>query len=263
MKHLRKIIWLVIAVVFLASVIIGMGVIFSVKNVNVTLKSYSYSTWDEMTDEEERQALDEIDAIKQIVLNKYGGKLIGYVNEDELAASFGDTVYVLESCEKVYPCTINITVKERREVFVISNLNGTYSTYDSLGVLMRSGLSADEATNNIDKAPNVFVYGASTNGQIANVASIASIFADKFSSLRSVVEKIDLQANTGNILFKLRCGISVYLTDYATLPDIKIQTVYNKFISLSGEEKLSGTIMVNVRAADGVVVAELFPELKL
>lgn len=263
MKHLRKIIWLVIAVAFIASIIIGTGVIFSVKNVNVTLKSYSYSEWDGMSEEEESKALKDINFIKETVLNKYGGKLISYVDYNELAASFGDTVYILESCEKVYPCTLNVTVKERREVFVISNANGTYSTYDSTGVLMRSGLSASEASNNIDKAPNVFVYGTTSSEQIKSVAEIASIFTEKFSSLRSIVERIDLQAKAGNMLFRLRCGIVVHVTDFATLPELKIQTVYNKFMSLTGEEKLSGTIVVNVRAADGVVVAERFPDINL
>lgn len=251
MKYLRKIIWLVIAVVFLASVIIGMGVIFSVKNVNVTLNSYSYSAWDEMTGEEESNVLAEIESIKKAVFDKYGGKLMPYVNEEELAEIFDDTFYVFESCEKVYPCTLNLTVKERREVFVISNSNGTYSTYDSSGTLMRGNIGADEALNNIDKAPNVFINGTTTDEQIKNVASVASIFAERFSSLRSIVEKIDLQSKQGNIIFTLRCGISVYVADYAIRTADKIEAVYNKFLSLTGEEKLSGTIYVVVERDSG------------
>lgn len=244
MKHLRKIVWLVIAVAFLASVVIGIGVIFSVKNVNVTLKSYSYSEWDKMTEEERNRALAEIEEIKNTVLAQYGGKLIPYVNDEELAQTFNGTVYVLESCEKVYPCTLNITVKERREVFVISNSNGTFSTYDSLGVLMRSGLSEEEASNNIDGASNVFVYGATTNERIEGVANVASIFAERFSSLRSIVQRIQLWNNGQDIVFTLHCGISVYIADYTVMADSKIQAAYSEFLSLTGEEKLHGTIMV-------------------
>lgn len=263
MKYLRKIIWLVIAVTLLAAVIIGVGVIFSVKNVNVTLKSYSYSAWDEMTEERESEARAEIDAIKNIVIKKYGGKLISYVDNDELAASLSDTLYILESCEKVYPCTLNITVKERREVFYISDGTETFSTYDSLGVLMRSGLKEEDAVNNIDKAPNIFITGVTSDAQIKSIANIASVFAEKFSSLRSIVKRIELQARQGNMIFRLRCGIVVHVTDYVVVTEAKIHAVYNKFMSLSGEEKLSGTIVVNVRASDGAVVAERFPDMQL
>lgn len=263
MKHLRKIVWLVIAVAFFASVIIGMGVIYSVKNVNVTLKSYSYSAWDEMTDEEESLALAEINSIKKVVLNKYGGKLISNVDRDELAASFSDTMYILESCEKVYPCTINITVKGRREVFVIANANGTHSTYDSMGVLMRSGISEDEAANNIDKAPNIFVFGTTTDGQIASVANAASIFAGKFSSLRSIVKEINLQDRQGNLIFELHCGISVQIVDYNVYTEAKIQAAYNEFIKLPGEAKLAGTIVASVLNSNGEVVAGYVPDIRL
>lgn len=256
MKYLRKIIWLVIAIVFFASVIIGMGVIFSVKNVNVTLKSYSYAAWDEMTEEDESEALAEIESIKNAVLTKYGGSLMPYVNQEELVKIFDDTFYILEDFEKVYPCTLNLTIKERREVFVVSNTNGTHSTYDSSGTLMREGVGAEEALNNIDKAPNVFINGTTTDEQIKDVASIASIFAERFTSLRSIVEKIDLQAKQGNMLFTLRCGISVYVADYAVRTEAKIEAAYNKFSSLTGEEKLVGTIFVVVEKDSGNINVE-------
>lgn len=258
MKYLRKIIWLIIAVVFLASVIIGMGVIFSVKNVNVTLNSYSYSALDEMTKEEEKEVLAEIESIKNDVFEKYGGTLMSYVNQEDLAKIFDDTFYILESFEKVYPCTINLTVKERREVFAISDENGNYSTYDSSGTLMRSNIGSDEALNNIDKAPNVFINGTTTDKQIRSVASVASIFAEKFSSLRSIVEKIELQEKQGNMIFTLRCGISVHIADYEISTADKIEAAYNKFLSLIGEEKLSGTIFVVTERDSGNLNVERF-----
>lgn len=262
MRHLRKIVWLVIAVAFLASVVIGTGVIFSVKNVNVTLKSYSYSAWDEMTQEGQNSALAEIEEIKNTVLAKYGGKLIPYVNDKELAQSFNGTVYALESCEKVYPCTLNITVKERREEFVISNSTGTFSTFDSFGVPMRRGLSAEEASNNIDGASNVFVYGVTTDEQIASVADVASVFAERFSSLRSVVQKIQLRDDGQNCIFTLHCGISVYIADYSVMAEYKIQAAYSEFLSLTGEEKLHGTVMVTVENYSGEISAHYFDDMK-
>lgn len=263
MKYLRKIVWLVIAVVFLASVIIGVGVIFSVKNVNVTLNSYTYSAWDEMTDDEGSQARAEIENIRSIVIKKYGGKLISYVDNDELAASLSDTVYILEKCEKMYPSTLNITVKERREVFYVMDEAGTFSTYDNLGVLMRSGVKAEDAVNNIDKADNVLITGASTVEQIKNVANVTSIFTDKFSALRSIVKEINLQERQGNLIFRLHCGITVQVVSYAELTEAKIQAAYNEFATLNGEKKLNGTIIASVLQESGEVVAGYVPDLNL
>lgn len=256
MKYIRKIVWLVIAVIFFASVVIGIGVIFSVKNVNVTLEGYSYSTWDEMTEEEERKAVAEIEGIKNAVLKTYGGKLLPYVKQDQLAEIFDGTFYLFESCQKVYPCTLNITVKERREVFAVAASGGKYSTYDSTGMLMRSGVSADAAVNNIDKAPNVLINGITDDEQIATVANVASLFVTKFSALRSIVEKIDLQTKQGNIIFSLRCGISIYIADYAVRTEEKIGAAYNKYVSLTGEEKLSGMIYVVVEINGGKLNVE-------
>lgn len=261
MKYLRKIVWLVIAVVFLASVIIGIGIIFSVKNVNVTLKSYTYSGSEEM--EERSDVAAEINGIKEIVVGKYGGKLISYVNEDDLAECFADTGYILESCERVYPCTLNITVKERMELFVVAD-NGNYSTYDSSGKLMRSGLSRDEAVNKIDQYANIEICSTVkeekiTGEQIKDVAKVSAVFSEKFSALRSIVEKVELQSRYKNMDFRLRCGISVYITDYTVLTEAKIEAVYNEYMSLSGEEKLKGAIFVAVQSGSGEVVSYYDP----
>lgn len=257
MKYLRKIVWLVIAVVFLASVIIGIGIIFSVKNVNVTLKSYTYSA------DEEAEAAIEINGIKKTVLNKYGGKLISYVNGEDLAECFTDTDYILESYERHYPCTLNITVRERKELFAVAMENGTYSTYDSTGMQLRSNLSEEEAMNKVDKAPNVLVTSSTedyhiTDTEIKEVAKISSIFADKFASLRSVVEKIELRPRS-NIIISLRCGISIYLADYTERTEDKLEAVYNKFMSLTGEEKLSGMIHVGIEIGSGKLNVERYP----
>lgn len=243
MKYLRKIIWLVISVVFIASVIIGIGVIFSVKNVNVTIRSYTYGA--ELTDEEENRVNAEIKTLKDKLLDECGGKLMSYVREKDIVDCFKDSDYVLASCEKIYPCTLNITVTERMETFFIADNDGTFSTYDSLGTRMRSGVSADKAVNKTDNAPNIKVTGATAAEHIKEVAKISSVFAEKFSALRSIVESIYLNTEQENITFSMRCGVDIWIFDYPIFTESKIQAAYNEFISLTGEEKLSGSITVN------------------
>lgn len=250
MNYLRKIIWLVIAAIFLASVIIGFGIIFSVKNVNVTLRSYSYGA--EMTEDEEQRANAEIKAIKDTLFDKCGGKLMGLVDEKDIAECFNDSGYVLSSYEKVYPCTLNITVAERIETFFVSDDDGTFSAYDGSGTLMRSGVKAGEVVE-----PAIVVSGTTTAKHIKDVAEVSKIFAEKFSALRSVVKEIKVRtsnAYAGYMEFVFRSGITLHIADYSNLTASKMQAAHNLFIMLTGEQKLSGTIVVNLRS-DGTAAA--------
>lgn len=259
MKYVRKVVGLVIAVAFIASVIIGVGIIFSVKNVNISLQSYTYPEVEVMTEEEKQAADGEIEDFRQSLLSEYRGTLLGFVDVDELSARFDDTNYILENIEKAYPCTLNLTIKERRESFCVRVGENSYNTYDSYGTLMREGVSKDDSINNIDKAPNVAV-SVENAADIKAIADMASAFSEEFSALRSVVESIGINEQTGHIVFKLHCGISIRISDFRTLTKAKMRAAHEKFISLAGEEKLSGTIVVTVRGS-GDVVAERFEDL--
>ena len=258
MKYIRKIAVLLIAVIFLAALIIGLGVIFSVRNVNVSVESYSFGEWDEMDDDGKQSASEEIEHFREKVLNDYRGTLLGFVDEKSLAESFADTKYILESFEKVYPCTLDIVVKERREVFSMKTTGGLYNTYDSFGTLMREAITEDEAFNNIDRAPNVLVKIDNAD-DIVLIAQLASVFADKFSSLRPVVEAMEIHSETDDLIFRFRCGLDLRISGYENLTQMKMSAAYEKFSSLKDEDKLSGTIVVTVDR-NGEIVAERFPD---
>ena len=256
MKYVRKIIWLVIAVVFCASVIIGVGIIFAVKNVNILLESFKYSDWEQLTEGERAEASAEIADFKECILSKYRGTLIGFVDDNEIAACFDGTDFVFESCERDYPCTLNITLKERRETFIISTSQG-FEVYDEHGEYLRLN---EDSMNNLDNAPNIYVTGANA-ADMKEIALVSRYFAECFSALRTVVERIEVQTTlTRNMVFYFRCGIKVRIVDYTNLSELKMQQAYAKFVTLSGEEKLSGTIRVGVRENDGVITAERIPD---
>lgn len=252
MKYISKVVWLVIAVIFIASVIIGLGVIFAVKNVNVSLESYSYKSWEEMTEEEQTEAGNLINGFKAEVLGKYKGKLIGSVSEEKIEKCFEGTDYVLESFNKHYPCTLNITLKERRETFAISTPQG-YKVYDENGEFFRM---KSVLTNNVDGALNIIADV--TEERIKDVASVSGYFADSFSALRSMVEKISVdRTDTDNMTFSLRCGLGVRIVDYKNLAEAKIRAAYSAFENLSGEQKTCGTVIAG--SSGGYAAAEYFP----
>ncbi len=125
MKYLRKAVLLIIVVVLLASVVIGAGVVLSVRNVNVTLISSSFAA-----DSEEAYA--EIAEYKEKFSRKVKGSIMFFVSEYDVGDIIEDG-YEIESFGKIYPCTLNITLRERRETFAVAVKEGGYRIYDQNG----------------------------------------------------------------------------------------------------------------------------------
>lgn len=256
MDYLRKIMWLLMAVVFLISLAIGFGFIFAVKNVNITLESYRYSEWESMSEAQSAVVKEEINEYKQLLLNKYRGTIIAFVNESDIEDCFETADCEFLSCEKVLPCTINIRLKERKEVFAIA-VDGGYDVYDLEGNRLRR---SENLLSDLDDAPNILVEGQ-TDSELKDIAAATAIFAEKFSGLRAIVSKIFVSStDTRNIQFHLRCGIIVRLVDYKSDTEQKMQAAYDVFASLTGEEKLSGTIRASVVAETGMAAATRVPD---
>jgi cell division septal protein FtsQ len=249
MKYIRKVMVMLIVVIIFASTVIGLGIIFSVKNVNVTLLTYSSDYEEGYTTSKEK-------------LSSLKGESLLLVDEEKITKALDGNSYSLASYEKVYPCTINVTLKERIETFAVS-VGGKYSMYDSDGKFLRQS----QTNENIhDLSPNVLVYGAAVE-QLKEVASVVSIFKGVFNSLRSTVESVTLDyksdvttAYIDKVIFKMRCGVQIVIADYANLTQEKIEASYSKFSSLSDGDKLGGTLIgYELDNSDGAVYAEYTP----
>lgn len=235
MKFLRKTATLLITVIFIAAFAIGIGVIFSVRNVNVSLLSYEFEA-------DSKGAYDKISEIKQNILAECRGTVIMFVGEEDVLSHVDDG-YVLDSFERVYPCTLNITLRQRIDTFAVEK-GERYSVYDESGVYL---FDCDSVINSIDEAPNIIVEGADNSSDINTIASVCALFKGRFSSLRSSVERVKLEkAQTAlaqdKVIFVLRCGIIIEIQDYARYTAEKIGEAYREFSSLTGEQKLKGTI---------------------
>lgn len=231
------------ALVLAAAVAIGTCVIFSVRNVNVSYIGYG-----------EGDVGGTVNEIKGAVLERFRGSLISYVDEEGVKECI-DENFVLTGFEKKYPCTVNITVKARREVFAVQDGN-SYKTYDEDGVFMRR---ADGVLNASDNSPNVVLQGVSDDDEIKAAAGVCRLFTENFSSLRSSVEvaRVSKAASTvdsDKFIFALRCGLTVEISDYKVLTEDKIIKTAEVFSSLTGEQKLGGAIYCYV-TNDGAVRA--------
>ena len=245
MKFLRKIIALVIGVAFVAAVVISIGFIFAVKNINVTVLSYSEDCSENYAD-----AKKTLKAIK--------GESILFVDSKDISKAIDGCNYSLVSYKKVYPCTVNVTVKERLETFAVS-VGGQYSFYDADGVYLRKDA---ENLNNLDLSPNVEVKGVAIE-EIGGVAKVASAFKNKFNALRSLVSSIELDSNpqiedyTEKLFFNFKCGLVIEFDNYKELTDEKIDAVYSVFVKLSDRQKLGGMLR-GYQLEDGTVNATYF-----
>lgn len=234
MKYLRKIIFTIIAVAFIASLVIGIGVVFAVRNVNISLNCYSY-------EEGDPQANTEIAAYKEKILQKVRGTVIYFVSDGDIAGVI-DGDYSLESVQKVYPCTLNVTLKERKETFSVALPDGRYALYDENGVLLDD--SAFER-NDFDVALEL-----RSGESVEKAAGVCSVFKSKFSAFRSMVKSVVLEnaafesmMYTNAVTFNLRCGVSIEIRDYDKSFTDKITAVYNYFEGLSSDKKTSGKIV--------------------
>ena len=230
MKYLRKMVVLIIGIAFFAALIICVGRIFAIKNINVNLITYEADSSESYKNAKE-------------ALSVYKGESILFLNEKDIVKTVEGSNYVVTSCEKKYPCTINVTIKERLEIFAVS-VGGLYSMYDSDGKFLRTDF---ENANDIDNTPNIEVTGIATE-QMSTVADIAAIFKSNFGGLRSIVKSINLDSRPGiegyndKLIFNLRCGLVIQLDDYSQEYEEKISVAYRKFCTLSDKQKLSGKI---------------------
>ena len=230
MKYLRKMFALVIGIAFFAALIICVGRIFAVKNININMITYEDDCSDSYVKAKE-------------ALSVYKGESILFLDEKDIVERIAGSNYVVTSCEKKFPCTINVTIKERLEIFAVS-VGGRYSMYDGDGEYLRM---YEENTNDIDGTPNVEVTGIATE-QMRTVANIAATFKNNFGGLRSIVKSINLDSRpeiegyNDKLLFNLRCGLIIQLDDYTQDYEEKISATYRKFCSLSDKQKLNGKI---------------------
>lgn len=250
MKVLRKFLALCLAIVFLIALVIGAGIILSVQNVNVR---YVYYGEDEHSAEyaETRKSLDTLK----------GSGLLFIGKEDVEGKILNGDVLALDSFEKVYPCTINVVIRERAETFALKSDNGLgYTVYDEAGAFIKEASTADNA----DGCPNVLVLDADASA-MEDVARICGYFKETFSSFRRLIESVSISRISDNETFEFlfRSGFKIRIygwnsSDSVNGDQIKIKKAYEKYGTLTDGQKLEGVIDV-IANKEGGEPAVIYP----
>lgn len=228
MNYIRKIVAITLAVLFCAALVVSICFMFAIRNVNVEFLSYSNAY---------------IDDYEQCKANyeKIKGTNLFLLSDEDIGEGVQSNHIVLQSYEKVFPCTVNIVIKERVETFAVAGAGG-FDIYDEEGVLVAQ---SDKNANSIDGSPNVLL---DVNTEKLDISmAVCRYFKNSFSALRSAVERVEIWEDPigkidSTLTLKLYSGLSIILMDYEVYPEQKMAAVYKEFLTLNERQKLRGTI---------------------
>ncbi|MGN0812840.1 MAG: cell division protein FtsQ/DivIB [Candidatus Coproplasma sp.] len=248
MKFLRKVLAACLAIVFLIALVIGAGIILSVQNVNVSFVYYG----DNVHEAEYAQTRANLDKLK--------GSGLLFIDDKDIESKIADSdVLTVESYTKVYPCSIDIVIRERAETFAIASEDGqSFNIYDECGKVMKTGAST---INGVDGCPNVLVSGLTVE-DMGEVAQMGRYFKEVFSSFRRLVEKVTVVGVSESRAFEFvfRSGFVIRVHGYKGAEDnkLKIEKAFEKYSSLSDSQKIDGVIDV-IAGKDGGMPTVVYP----
>ena len=238
MKYIRKAIVLVLAAVFIAAVAIGLSVIFAVRNINVFSAGYQSSAQNGGSSKEFSAAVEKI----QSSLSSFEGKAIAGVKEADISFAVNSSGYAeYVSWEVIYPCTINVTVRERLEVFSVPSEDG--KTFTVLDKDCKPMAVKATNSNNLDGSPNVLVTVPEEDYPL--VSSLADMFGEKFLSVRAFAESFTVTSDPiegQSLVIKLRCGVSMEIREYSSKAEEKAAALFKAFTGMPDYLKLGGNM---------------------
>lgn len=230
MRYVRKVTALILSIIFCVALVVGVGVIYAVKNVNVTYIDYSGNN-------------DEEYAATRENLNKLKGTQLIFLDLGDIEERLGDkSTIAVESFEKIYPCTVNIVLRERMESFYTRD--GAYcNQYDDRGNLIKTVQATGVPLNGLDGSPDILIDA--DEKFIVPIAELCKYFKEEFGALRSLVESVTVHPGVENAaIIKLRSGMSVAIKDWQTDGEKKISKAYLEYCAASDGQRVDGIITV-------------------
>ena len=240
--------WVLIlsGILFLSVAILGVTSVYRVDTVTVEAAIVSEAA------REEAQAL-------QLELSEaYVKESMFSVKDNEAKEIIAQFPYFrMVSFKKSYPNRIVIEIAEDEEVFAVPTANNDeYYILGLDGVVL--GIR-ENYVNRLDNQENILVTGLTASGTRGEVlkgdAFISPLvaFGKNFSQLlggirRNVVsiEIISITASMEEALFRItmREGVRIYISNPSSMMEEKSQAAYEKYVSLSAEQRMSGRISI-------------------
>lgn len=231
MRYVRKVLVIGLIVVFLIALVIGAGVIFSVRNVNVTYINYSSSS-----DAEYEQCKKKLKEIK-------GSSLLFLKDGDIDEKIIYSQSIAVESYEKIFPCTVNVVLKERVESYAVKTADG-YTLYDEDGEKIKTVSGETTPLNALDGCPDVLLDAKEKD--VKAVVKLCNRFKEEFGSVRRLLESVSAQSFFGMEIaeFKFRSGLTISVSGWRNYGELKIEKAFELYEGLNDSQKAGGSITV-------------------
>ena len=192
--------------------------------------------------------------VLQAELNKFVGKSTTFLKLKEVSAVVDDyPCFRLESAEKKFPKTIEVTVSERKETFAYPKADGGFAVFDEDGVYLC------DRENNVSRTggENVLLEGfnlSCTRGKVVSgeyfgeLISACSVFAEQLNEYRANVVSVTLNKNGSrpemdSILFRMTEGVEIELSNPSFRAAEKARAALDTYSSLTDGERLRGCIL--------------------
>ncbi len=227
-----------LAIIFCIAIVIGTGIILSVRNVNVSYIDYS----GKYTEVEYAAARENLNKLK-------GSGLLFIDDEDVYGKVLATEVLAVESYEKKFPCTVNVVIRERVECFTFKTESG-YTVYDDYGKEIRTVDTAEAPVNTLDGCPNVVLDCLPE--QVEELATVCRYFKENFGALRRLVVGVSVKKylELEILTITLRSGVTISVSEWHTAVQQKIKKAYETYSSLNDYQRAGGTITV-IDGSDG------------
>ena len=255
---MNKKIWVYIltAVFFLSATLLGVTAVYRVDTVTVKASVVSDI------------AKAEADELQQRLYEEYNKDSIFFADAKEakkILSQFPN--FRLVSFKKSFPNRLIVSVKEATEVFAVPVV-GDANRYYILGPEGKVLAVRDSYANSLDGESNILISGllnvSEKNGRLEGDEYISSLMTfcqtatDMLGELRRNVASIEVLRMTSTMdetVFRIntREGVKIYVGYPRKLTEKKAMEAFEKYLSLSAEQRMKGRIAVSDKSGEIII----------
>ena len=260
MRKKSVIVILLTALILLSAAMLGVSSVYRVEFVCVNASLVS---------EVAKEEVEELQTRLQTAYEKEGSLSVDQTRAKEIIDDF--PYFRLVSFEKSYPNRVVVSVAEDEEIYatVIPEEN-EYYILNAEGTVL--GIR-ENYQNRSDNAPNLLITGLTARGEkgepltgddcLETLFSVCGRISNRLDGIRKNVLSVEVVRPTSlreETMFKLSMkeGVSLYLCNPFAQEEEKVEIAMDKYLSLSFEQRLRGTIVVSEQSES--VIAEYFDE---
>lgn len=242
-------------VLLLAVIAAGLNVVFTVSYIDA-----SFSTFSAQGEEEAKELKKELDG--------FVGSSMTFLDLSSVSEKVEKyPCFQLVSVKKKFPKTVEVSVKERKELFAYKTADGKYAMIDSEGICLRTSdenVSRTGGENilltnfNLDVAVGARTQGNYFEALLKTFSGFSTCLKDARANVREVT--LGFSSNEDNPLtnrfdIEMQEGVLVELYDPLSYAEVKAEKAAKFYEELGDVTRMYGCITVTGATADSINAA--------